>query len=106
MWPLVIIGLAIIVGVLVIVAYGKRQASPQEGEVVVYEEGDWWGPWWGHWPRSGGSSGSWPWRPHRPHHGHGPHPGPRPGHHMLGPGGTRPMMGPGGTRPGGPGGRH
>ncbi len=100
MWPLIIIGLAIIVGALIVVAYEQRRsADTPAGEIVVIpEEGDWWGPWWGYWPYSGGSSGGWPWRPHGPR----PHPHPRPdGHHMLGPGGTRPMMGSGGGGRGG-----
>jgi hypothetical protein len=73
MSPVIIIGLAILI-VLLVILYNQSQ-STGGSTLIVKERGDWWGPWWGPWPHSGGHGAHWP----------------------LGPGGQRRMFGPGGT---------
>lgn len=56
MWPVIIIGLAVLLALLVL--YAQRQ-SADVSSTGNKEPGDWWGPWMGPWSRSGGNGAAW-----------------------------------------------
>lgn len=52
MWPIIIIGLVILLALL------DRQGAGVSMHTIK-EPGDWWGPWMGQWTRSGGDGAAW-----------------------------------------------